>query len=343
MARSGLTTVFNDSPGSNSQDITNIPGELFTYTARMWYEDGTIKYEFEALERSRSGDMGTVDNPYRLIKYVVVHPQRSYDYDLVDLRLYQLSVTSNFRTPTEEAAEYTAPTKIASDNPEHAIEAFNEVTQTPSLSFIITEFLNMVIQNITTWWTVYWPKLHFEARNPFTQAVLLHMSVDIIWQTEVYSSDSVNANEEDLCNFFTMAEFACSLGLWQLALLFACAVAENAILGGMSAVVLTMAATLGYAWITSNLLVENGVTSAGAMTGFFVLLGASYIGMAAGLKGVGNMTSNLLSKILGYLLGISEEAMKAALVFTRATRVIFIIMGVIFMTIFSSHFYNYGS
>ena len=325
VARSCLSTY------CKAEDVTGITATLFKCAARMWYEDGSIKYEIEGQE---SGDLGPVGNPYRLIKYLVIRPSRSGSFTMVDLRILQLSVTSNCRVPTEEAVEYTIPIKTANSNPEHTIEAFNEVTLTPSLIIMINEYLNTVIQSITTWWTVYWPQIHFEARNPITQAVLLHMSIDIIANTEVYSSNSANANDEDLCNFFTMAGFACSLGLWQLALLIACAVAENAILGGMSAVILTMVATLGYAWNTSNLLVENCVTAAGAMAGFFLVLGASYIGMAVGLKGVGNMTSNLLSRILGYLLGISEESIKAALVFTRATRVIFIIIGVIFMTIF---------
>jgi len=75
----------------------------------MWYEDGTIKYQLEAGANSRSGELGTVDNPYRLIKYVVVNPQRSGDLPMVDLRLYQLSVVSGFRVPTEDPVEFTAP------------------------------------------------------------------------------------------------------------------------------------------------------------------------------------------------------------------------------------------
>ncbi|MDF1539675.1 MAG: hypothetical protein P1Q69_12315, partial [Candidatus Thorarchaeota archaeon] len=239
--------------------------------------------------------------------------------------------------PTQDPPPGVEPTNNGPDG------TTSGTTLQPATTLFIENALALVAQCIIVWWTGYWPKLHFEAKNPTNQAVLLHMSVDILGVTEVYSSNSAGSNEGDFWNAVLSAAFKCSMGLWAFALLVACIVAENAVLGAISAVVLTVIASLAYAWIGANLLVENGISSAGGMAVYFWILGVSYLAMAAGLKGVGNITSSVLSRILGYLLGITEEAMKAALKFTRATKIIFIMMGLVFIGVFFPYFLNYGS
>ena len=124
----------------------------------MWYEDGTIKYQLEAGDNSNSSDLGTVDNPYRLIKYVVVNPQRSGDEPMLELRLLQLSVTSNVRVPTEEAVEYTAPVKTAKQTSgdgtiEGLVSGLNRSW--------IDDLMSFAKDLITIFWTGFWPLLNF--------------------------------------------------------------------------------------------------------------------------------------------------------------------------------------
>ncbi|MFW9961809.1 MAG: hypothetical protein ACFFDV_12375, partial [Candidatus Thorarchaeota archaeon] len=73
-------------------DTTGYITTSFVRTGRMWYEAGHIKYDIEGVQ---SGDMGLVDNPDRIIKYIAIYPSKYYTYTMVDLRIHEIRLETN--------------------------------------------------------------------------------------------------------------------------------------------------------------------------------------------------------------------------------------------------------
>ena len=140
---------------------------------------------------------------------MVVNPQRYGNDDMVELRLLQLSVTSNFRTPTEEAVEFTAPVITISeptsgdgtiggsfdtDNPPPEVQSWLDTAQT-------------IIDQIISWWVVWWPRLHmyFTFTTSAGGLAILHFSIDILGdlraeETDFYSPifDLLSENDRNI-------------------------------------------------------------------------------------------------------------------------------------------------
>jgi hypothetical protein len=171
---------------------------------------------------------------------------------------------------------------------------------------------------------------------------LFHMAVDLLGNTVLYDSDAMGLNDEDFDNARQFGFFAFEISVWTLALIVACAVAEKIPTGwlGIAAVVFSMGITLGLAWWHAHLLVDNGITNAGAMSWFFLVLSLSYFCMAAGYKKTGGIAAWVIFGFLGWLMGKSIDEIKALIQFTVWSRVVFAIMGVVFL-IYALHFYNY--
>ena len=107
---------------------------------------------------------------------MVGDPLRSYDYDMVELRLYQLSVTSNCRVPTEEAVEYTAPVKTTQQ--EKSIT--HRILTTESYTTAI-DALNEGATNPEPYWTFPWPVLHIPVSIIGEKAILVFcFALDIL-------------------------------------------------------------------------------------------------------------------------------------------------------------------
>ncbi|NHI83923.1 MAG: hypothetical protein EAX81_06450 [Candidatus Thorarchaeota archaeon] len=201
--------------------------------------------------------------------------------------------------------------------------------------------LSDATEEVETEWTGPWPLLHFLV---VTQTIF-HMAVDLLGDTVVYESDSMGLNEDDFINAMWIGAFMAGIYGWIYALILACAIAEKIPTGwGEIAVVVgVMAITLGLAWWNAHLLVDNGIWAAGAAAWFFLTLGISCLCIAAGLKTIGGIGATAILKTLAWAMKTTFEAIKAAIQFTKWSRFVFVLLFVVFVTIYAPHFYNYGA
>ena len=169
-----------ESGGSYADTTDYIYDTSFLWTGRMWFEDGYIKYEIEGGE---SGILAAVDNPNRLIKYVVVRPSKSWILPMVDLRIHQISVTSGFRTPTQQSEVFPAPVQTTEETGnDGTLEGLvEEAEPNPEVQSWFDTAL-AVIDAILTWWAGIWPRLHLSATYSTISGgiVTLHFSIDIL-------------------------------------------------------------------------------------------------------------------------------------------------------------------
>ncbi len=281
-----------------------------------------------------------MDNASRVIQYVGILGYRHSSYGLVDMRIHDINVVCDLSRPNPSYPDDPPP----SEDPEETndLDGTDQSISPQTLSKVDSD-LQIAAASVHANWTGPWPLLHYYAFRPDTLALILHMAVDLLQVTTVYHSDSMGATAEDFNNALAVAGFSLAIGLMTYALMITCVVAQNPATGfwGIGAVVLGMLAIGGYAWWVSHGLVDNGQWTAGGAALFFFTLALAYFFIAAGLKKVGGISANVLLGFLGWLLGVSVEAMKAAVVFSVWSRIVFIIMGVLFI-VYTAHFLTYG-
>lgn len=216
----------------------------------------------------------------------------------------------------------------------------SDQSRSPEVQKKIDNQLTAAMANVETFWTGPWPLLHIRAFDPDTSDEIVHMAVDLLGSTTVYSSDAMGANEEDFINELAVAGFGLTIGLMTYGLMIVCAVADKAGWTGVAAVIVYMTIILGYAWWVSHGLVDNGQWAAGSAAAYFLILFGCYLGIAAGWKKIGGISGNIILGFLARIMKVSVEAIKGAVKFTNWSRVVFIIMALVFL-VYYLHFLTY--
>ena len=317
--------------GSYYQQSGYIYNQGFTKTGKLWWEEfqggnGAIYSSIDG--QGDAYPLGECDNASRVIKYVVILGYRYSSYNLVDMRIHDINVVADLTRSKPQGAPPV----------EDGDADGTEQTYSPTILQIVDQLLIEAISNVIVYWTGWWPRLHIV----ISSTTVFHMSVDLLGTTELYDSSSEGANEEDFNNALLVAEFSAVNGLWMVALIMACAAAEKMPTGwwGIAGIILTMFATAAFAWYMSHQMVDNGQWTAGAASVYFIVLSISYFGIAAGLKKIGGISANVIIRFLAWCLGETAEAILAAVQFTNWSRLVFVIMGFLFL-MYAGHFYLY--
>ncbi|MFW9845734.1 MAG: hypothetical protein ACFFD6_03215 [Candidatus Thorarchaeota archaeon] len=282
---------------------------------------------------------GRGDNPYtyliravgnasRVTKSVVIEGLRYGSSPLIDMRIHDINVEADLSRSNPNNPDPEEPVNF--DGSEQGLS--------PKTQAQVDSHLTDASGQVQTWWTGPWPMLHISTNSQF----VFHMAVDLLGTAEIYDSSPSQATEEDFNNAQRTWGFAVEIGLWTLALIITCAVAEKIPTGwaAIAAVVSIMLLTLGIAWMHSHTLVDNGMWNAGAAAWFFLLLSLTYLCMAAGYKKVGGIAAYAIFAFLAFIMETSIEAIKAAIQLTVWSRMVFVTMAIVFF-IYYSHFYSY--
>ena len=125
---------------------------------------------------------------------MVVNPQRYGNDDMVELRLHQLSVTSNCRVPTEEAVEYSTPVKTTqqgkNDASTYGIHTVPDFTSSDQ-SFI-DDIWSQVFESILMYVAGWWPILHIVLTISsiiLGQNIKVDLGVDMLLCVSIYQLD----------------------------------------------------------------------------------------------------------------------------------------------------------
>ena len=248
---------------------------------------------------------------------MVVNPQRYGNDDMVELRLHQLSVTSNCRVPTEEAVEYTAPVKTEKFV-EHSSHSFSS---TNGVSF--ETFMEDAVSSYVPYWILkwgWWPILIFPVSIVIeTLTFVLHFGVDLLFQRTVEEcsipqidpSDYTNVNTYLFKNIDVLVVAIIMAGIMLLPPLLSAA--EALLKGGITnltgtqaaiviaAILLVIAIALSSFLYIEN-LVSSGVINHGDAAFRYEMLAATVIGAMLGFDLVpglwGQKTINYLNDVI---------------------------------------------
>jgi len=259
---------------------------------------------------------------------VVLLGYRYSHYNLVDMRIHDINVIADLGA----TKPLDAP-QVVEGEADGSEQAFS-----PRSVTTVDAHLVDATNAVAIYWTGWWPLLHILVSSP----VIFHMAVDLLGNSEVYESSDSGTNEEDFNNAKQKWLFGLEMGLWTLALIITCAVAEKipTVWLAIAAIAGVMAITLALAWVHSHQLVDNGIWTAGGASWFFLLLSLTYLCMAAGYNKIGGIAAYVLFGFLAFFMKTSIEAIKAAIQLTVWSRVVFVIMAVAFFLYFA-HFYAY--
>ncbi|MFW9842549.1 MAG: hypothetical protein ACFFES_16760 [Candidatus Thorarchaeota archaeon] len=223
--------AFYPENGGGYYDTTDyIYDTSFLWTGRMWYEDGYIKYE---IEDGPYGTLAAVDNPNRLIKYVVIRPSRSGNFAMVDLRIHQISVTSGFRTPTEQSVYYPVPVQTTQ---QEKVDGSTFGTQNePDFNDTQQSFLDaiwtQVFESVSMYLAGWWPILHIILSilsAELNENIEIHVGIDLLGCFTLYQ--------------LTLISFLGDGTILDGVTLIAIAILETALLTGFPVIIATLIA-----------------------------------------------------------------------------------------------------
>jgi hypothetical protein len=166
-------------------DTTGYTSSSIHRTGKLWVHDGNMQYEIPGYD---SGNMGAVTDPHRVIKYIVIRPERYSSYTLCDLRLHHITVSEGLPTqlPTEQV-EADGTTKATESSGKH----------TNAYIVAMQESENIV----HTWWDApnFWPLLHMMASFAIGEVpFILHFTVDLLGTFNALQQEGGPVLEDEL-------------------------------------------------------------------------------------------------------------------------------------------------
>ncbi len=287
--------------GGSAADTTGYIYSSIHRTGKLWVHQGHVKYDIEGVQ---SGDLGSVVNPQRIIKYIVIRAQRYSHYTLSDLRLHNIKVSEGL--DTNSAPMYADATPAGNGNPDDT-----------TIADPLNIGLLFIQNNLLIYWLLenFWPVCHMVIDFQFSGfSQLIHFTLDLLGDRNLVTlnagaDSSVDDFLAGIQNFIFATIFA---GLIQSAVvainIFDMVTTVNPAnpYAGIAlgvAVALTIIAYVAPISIIEPQVADGSITHGAAAAKYFMLFIVT-LSLLLGWKSLKNVLSVTTSVLLGAVFGI---------------------------------------